>query len=256
MIEYQLTKANRIELSRAFKNVKRIDIAIDSVIEGQMGRAFTDDAAGPTTFKLQIGPFCYFAGKFESAGAIDMLKHLEPYSLIMVCPERAIDIARELHGERLIRLPRYSFSSEKISLEHVCDLLNASSFRSRISRIDKKLLEDVSGQPDHFLDISCYETAEDFLARGFGYCQTENDKLTAVAYASLVSNTSIEVSIYVEPEYRRRGVATALACALIRDCLERNIDPHWDAANIESCTLAEKLGYVQSGIYDAFYIRP
>ena len=252
---YPLTKANRIVLARAFRNVKRVDIAIDSVIEGQMGKSFTDDPANPTAFKLQIGPFCYYAGDFESKRAVDLIRSLDPYSLVMAYPIEWIDIARELYGDKLIQFPRYSFSSENLSLGHICDLLHKSPFRSQIVRIDENCLNQLSSESDHFIDISAFESIEDFLDRGMGYCLTDKHMLIAGAYASLVSNTGIEVSIYVMPEYRRKGIATALACALIKDCLEHNACPHWDAANIESCKLAEKLGYVQNGIYEAFFLK-
>jgi GNAT superfamily N-acetyltransferase len=43
----------------------------------------------------------------------------------------------------------------------------------------------------------------------------------------------MEVSLFVMPEFRRQGVATVLASALLKWCLENDMDPHWDAANIE-----------------------
>ncbi len=56
--------------------------------------------------------------------------------------------------------------------------------------------------------------------------------------------------------YRRLGLATALACHLLRWCLQNNVDPHWDAANLPSCRLAEKLGYTATGLYRAHYVQP
>jgi GNAT acetyltransferase len=46
-----------------------------------------------------------------------------------------------------------------------------------------------------------------------------------------------------------------VAHALIQWCLKNNADPHWDAANSESCGLAEKLGYVPIETYDAYFLR-
>ena len=255
MFEYTLTEANRLVLSNAFRNVPRVDIGIDSVIEGHMGKAIVDDPNNPGAFKLQVGPFCYFAGDFSSDPATEIIKQQEAYSLIMVCPEDAIEIARNHFAERLIRFPRYSFSSERLSLEYIASLIDDSSFRSRITKIDGTVLDRVASRPDHFLDISVFESATDFLIRGTGYAVIHNDAIAGVAYSSLICNSAIEVSIYVEPEYREQGMATALGCALIKECLKRSIDPHWDAANIESCRLAEKLGYVSAGTYDAYFVN-
>ena len=60
--ELVLNKANRIKLARAFKYVKRVDCSIDCVVEGQMGKVFVDDPNEPRVFRIQVGPFCYFAG--------------------------------------------------------------------------------------------------------------------------------------------------------------------------------------------------
>lgn len=255
MYTFELNRANRLILGRAFRYAKHVDVAIDSVIEGHMGEAFVDDLTTPSAFQLRIGPFCYFAGNFENENAVMMVKELEPYRLVMTCPSRVIKIAEGHFGKRFVRFPRTSFSSESLSIDHVSSLLEETRFQARLSRIDRELLAQLSDQQDRFLDISAYESIDDFLSRGIGYYLTLNDRLVGVAYSSLVSNTGIEVSIYVEPDYRRQGVATALGCALVRECLKRNIDPHWDAANAESCTLAERIGYVQAGVYSAFYIK-
>jgi hypothetical protein len=48
-------------------------------------------------------------------------------------------------------------------------------------------------------------------------------------------------------------VATALSAALLLECVRRGLRPNWDAANPESCALAEKLGYTPAGSYDSYY---
>ncbi|HRK90831.1 MAG TPA: hypothetical protein PK152_17010, partial [Anaerolineales bacterium] len=60
--EYPLTKVNRIRLAQAFRNVPRVDISIECVLEDQMGKAFVDDTQNPSACMIQIGPFHYFAG--------------------------------------------------------------------------------------------------------------------------------------------------------------------------------------------------
>ena len=62
------------------------------------------------------------------------------------------------------------------------------------------------------------------------------------------------MSLYVDEPYRRKGMATALSAHLLRWCLEHGADPHWDAANPESCALAIKLGYKSAGSYLAHYL--
>jgi len=63
------------------------------------------------------------------------------------------------------------------------------------------------------------------------------------------------VSVVVRPDHRQRGMATTLSALLLRDCLARNIDANWDAANPESCRLALKLGYQPLGSYTALIVN-
>ena len=60
--EYPLTKANCIKLEKAFRNVPRVDISIECVLEGQMGKAYVNDLDDPSVYKIQVGPFFYLAG--------------------------------------------------------------------------------------------------------------------------------------------------------------------------------------------------
>lgn len=53
-----------------------------------------------------------------------------------------------------------------------------------------------------------------------------------------------------------RGQVTACGAALILQCLQRGLYPSWDAANMESVALAEKLGYVLDHPYITFRVQP
>ena len=50
-------------------------------------------------------------------------------------------------------------------------------------------------------------------------------------------------------------MAIVLGADLAAWCLEHAMAPHWDAANLESCGLAEKLGYSPIGKYQAHYLK-
>ncbi|MPM74420.1 hypothetical protein SDC9_121408 [bioreactor metagenome] len=45
------------------------------------------------------------------------------------------------------------------------------------------------------------------------------------------------------PEYRQRGLATVCGARLILEALKRGLYPSWDAFDLRSVALAEKLGY-------------
>jgi RimJ/RimL family protein N-acetyltransferase len=255
MIELKLTKANRIRLARAFRGNKRVDISIDCVIEGQMGRAFEDDSENPTAFQIEVGPFRYFAGDARSPGGHEMIKNLPPFTLLMPPPAEWMEVAKEIHGEKLNPFSRYSFSSENLSVEHLGHLLTNSPFKNVIQQIDPAIATDSLKESDSIVDVSEFDSAEDFMTRGIGFCVMDNKSMIGAAYSSLVCSKGIEVSMFVFPEHRRKGIATALGSKLLKWCLENNMDANWDAANPGSCKLAEKLGYVYTGTYDAYFLK-
>lgn len=254
IVQCPLTKANRIRLARAFRDVPRVDISIECVLEDQMGAAYVDDMQNPSAYMIRIGPFHYFAGEARSSGGLEMVKDFQPYTLFMSASKGWADAFKQQYGECFVQIERYSFSSKKISIEHVKELCQSSAFAKDVKRMDASLVERVSGQ-EHFIDVSDFESPADFEERGIGFYVEKDGKIIGAAYSSLVCSSSIEVSLFVEEEYRRQGIATVLSANLVHWCLEHSMDAHWDAANLESCKLAEKLGYAQTGIYSAYYLK-
>jgi GNAT superfamily N-acetyltransferase len=253
--EYPLTKANRIHLAQAFRSVPRVDISIECVLEDQMGVAYVDDADKPSAYMIRIGPFHYFAGDINGEGGQEMVKEFPPYNLFMSASTGWADAFQRVYGERFFKIERYNFSSDNLSIEHALELCSASKFAEKVKQMDASLLEKLKGN-DHFIDVSDFESPTDFEKRGIGFYIEEDGKVIGAAYSSLVCSTGIEVSLFVEEEYRRQGVATTLSANLIRWCLEHNMDAHWDAANMESCKLAEKLGYTLLETYHAYFLKP
>jgi GNAT superfamily N-acetyltransferase len=253
-VEYPSSKAQRIRLACAFRPVPRVDLSIDCVLEGQMGKALVDDAEHPRAFQIQVGPFFYLAGDAASPGGREMLAHIAPYTLFMPSALGWIEAARALYGERLAVFDRYSFSSERLSREHLERLCAGSPFEQRVKPMDAAFVASVWGR-EHFVDLSDYDSADDFVRRGVGFYLADGEAVIGAAFASLVCSKGIEVSIFVQEGHRRQGVATVLASHLLLWSLENRMDPHWDAANPESCRLAIKLGYAPTGTYEAHYLR-
>lgn len=251
--ELELTKANRLKLSQVFHHNKRIDFSIDCVIEGQMGKAFVDDLAQPSSFRIVVGPFWYFAGEAHSPGGSEMMKEFPSYNLLMPSPPDWIDLAKEIFGEHLKPFTRYMFSASNLSKDHLAACLQNSGYEARIIPIDAEIAALFASQPDSYLELSDFDSAEDFAERGIGYTIFDQQKVMGVAYSSLVCSRGIEVSVFIDEPYRQKGVATALSSKLLLDCLERNLRPNWDAANPESCKLAERLGFSFIETYDSYY---
>ena len=67
--------------------------------------------------------------------------------------------------------------------------------------------------------------------------------------------SGIEIQIDTKESYRRKGLAYICGAKLILECLERGWYPSWDAQNLCSVALAEKLGYHFDHAYPAYEIK-
>lgn len=251
--ELELNRANRLRLARVFRHNKRVDYSLDCVIEGQMGQAFVDDPDAPTAYRISIGPFWYFAGDVDSRGGRALLGEWPPYNLLMPSPPQWAAAAQAMFGERLAAFARYSFSAGGLDKNHLEALIAASPQRDRVVAVDEARL---SGSGDTFIDTGDFDSPADFVACSLGFIALDGEKVMGAAYGSLACSRGIEVSLYVDEPYRLQGVATALSASLLLACLRQGMRPNWDAANQESCYLAEKLGYVSAGEYEAYYRKP
>lgn len=251
MFTYPLTRLNRLKVARAFAQVPRVDTSIDCAIEDQMGEVSVDSLENPQWFLLEQDHFfCYLAGDFASENGRDFLSKIPRGRFLMAGSNGWQDIVQDIFGEGIVPIKRYSYSSDSLNLAHLQKLANQHT--PNIKRFDAEL----ASKPTHFLEIGAFDSPEDFVQRGIGFCLLKDETIIGVAYSSLVCSDAIEVSIIVDSNHYRQGIATALACQLLQWCLENHIRPNWDAANEESCHLAEKLGFTRKGEYTAYFLKP
>lgn len=74
----------------------------------------------------------------------------------------------------------------------------------------------------------------------------------ASSYSSYLQG--IEIIIRTKEEYQRQGFAYICAAKLILECMQRGLYPSWDAANMKSVALSEKLGYHFDKEYVAYRV--
>lgn len=249
-----MTPENRETLAVAFGDVPRVDIAIDCALAGTMGTVVVDDGDSPAVFRIAFPPFYYFAGDSGSAGGQEMVRRQDADSLLMPSAVGWLEAFQEAHGARLVAVERYTFAAEGLDRNHLASLLARSPHRRALVRLDREVATRLASEEDGIVELSAFASIDDFLENGGGYCLLEEGAVTGVAFSSLAHPQAIEVSIFVEPACRERGRATALGAALLDATLAQGRLPHWDAANLESVRLAEKLGYRPAGPYEAHWL--
>ncbi len=95
----------------------------------------------------------------------------------------------------------------------------------------------------------------DFLARGLGVAVLRAGELVAGAASYTLYDGGIEIEIDTRPDCRRQGLAAACGARLILECLERGLYPSWDAHDLRSVALAEKLGYRRGAAYPVYLLE-
>ena len=100
-----------------------------------------------------------------------------------------------------------------------------------------------------------FRSHEEFITRGVGIGILHQGKFVSGVSSAAVGGGKFEIEIQTQPQFRRRGLARAVAAALIVYCLEHGIEPCWDAANEPSSALARQLGFHPNGKYEAYRLK-
>ena len=126
-----------------------------------------------------------------------------------------------------------------------------------IRRIDSEIYDLILSADDDDLEylIGDFETKEAFLEKGRGFVVLKDGSVVAGASSEYCYRNGIEVEIDTVRSERRKGLATAVGAKLILSCLDDGLEPVWDAANLISVHLAEKLGYQFDCEYVYYWIN-
>lgn len=245
---------------------------IDSCLQGVMGEIY---AASSSSAMALLGDFCFLAGEPDADLAAYKPEECDRDFVIMVpqdsymresvvnrilqdSPEKATweKLIRQIYGDRVRQVTRYAIKKE----EHIWDL--------------DRLREAVSGLPpeytlrliDNELYRKCmekdwsrdlvaqYRDYEQYRKLGLGAAILRGQEIVAGASSYSSYEGGIEIEIDTREDYRRKGLAYICGAKLILECCSRGLYPSWDAQNLQSVALAEKLGYHFDHAYTAYEI--
>lgn len=219
----------------------RDETMIRSCLQGCMGRIVVDNEENPSSAMADIGAFCFFVGtpNEDLFKDIDGLKFLVPSDIEW---ERLIE---NHYGKRVNKTLRYAIKKEEnvFDREKLTKIIGGIDNRYKIRLFDKELFQMALEEVWSVDLCSQFSDYEDYNSRAFGVGILYDGKLVAGASPYAVYNEGIEIEIDTSPLFRRKGLATACGAKLILECLDRGLYPGWDAYNLTSVALAEKLGY-------------
>ncbi len=218
-----------------------------SCLQGHMGNMLLDDEKNPTSAIIDVGDFCFLAGQPSTA----LLNAIEGEKLLIPKDTAWETLIERIFDKRVNKTLRYAIKKES----GVFDKAKLTSFVESLDKcyelklFDQEVFE-LAKKETWSVDLcSQFKDYNDYQNRGIGVAILHQGELVAGASPYAVYNSGIEIEIDTKPEYRRKGLATVCGAKLILECLERNIYPSWDAHDLRSVALAEKLGYHLSHPY-------
>lgn len=251
----QLEPQDRGAIEPLFAN--HTDSLVRSCMQGYFGNAWVDHMEHPTCARIIVASFCFFAGDPVGPAAISLVMDM-PYGFsILVPPDDAWKrLVTEAWGDRAERVIRYAFARDDSGFHkpHLQNLRQRLPVGFTLRRFDAEVarLALAEGWSESFCDN--FADADDFLRRGRGWAVMKDGALVSGCSSYTSYREGIEIQVATRDEYQRMGLASACSAALILECLDEGLFPHWDAASDISCRLAKSLGYRASGEYEAFVV--
>ena len=228
---------------------------IASCLQGVMGKIYGDCGKSPVSAMALLGDFCFFAGRPDRELAAKATRRSGRNFLIMVPrSDPWAETIESCYGQSVRKTVRYAIRKEP-------EVFDREKLQAAVEGLPEGY---VLREMDETLFRRCGEIpwCRDFVSQYGDYVRYRAHGLGAVILrdGEPVSGASsysgylggIEVEIDTREDYRRRGLAYICGAKLILDCLDRGWYPSWDAQNLWSVALAEKLGYHFSHAYDVY----
>ena len=244
---YELKDTSKVQ--KIFANWK--DTMIDSCMQQVMGKIYVTDTEKPASALAFLGCFGFLAGKPDRA-----LVAKRPDGFAILVPQN--DAWSELIEEccpSARKVERYAIKKDTVfDAEKLRKEIKMLSPEYELRQIDADLYEQCLENPIFADFVSSFENKEQFLKLGRGMVVLKDGIIVSGASSYTRYREGIEIEVDTVASERRKHLATIACSALILLCLEEGLYPSWDAQNMHSVRLAEKLGYEFDHAYMAYEV--
>lgn len=258
MLELSLQQASYI--NDYFLNT--YDSCCNSFKDGVMGRCFLyhSDLSEPFLLvAIVVGDFCYIESHEADISALDIPAFLHQIAVELkkthfhiVSFSSALD-SFLLSFNKVTSKCRYAMNKDP-NLNYDVLLSYAQSIPKEyvLTPITETLFHQVrkaTWSEDFSINYPDYKTWKE---SGIGYLILKDSEIIAGASSYSSAHNTIEITIATKTPYRRKGLATKVCAALLLDCMNKKINPSWDAANCYSVATAKNLGYSYLNSYTSW----
>ncbi len=217
----------------------------NSVLDGVMGEAYVDNILNPQIAFLLVRSYCFIGGNTEDKKLeIIIDENFKDYKIIP--NDKLSRKIEKIYGNSIIKTQRYSIKKNPVfNISKLKKMANSLENNFKLIKIGKCMADRI--KKEGFINIT-----DDYEKYGIGFCCINNNEIIGVASSNIFYKDGIEVNIRVKEQFRRNGIATAMASKLILECLNQEKKVSWDAANTNSVGLAEKLGFEYDSKYNIY----
>lgn len=224
---------------------------IYSCLQKVMGNIYVTELENPESAFAFVGCFGFYAGKPEKELVINKP---DGFTILVPQNEAWAKMIEECFpsSKRVIRYAikkNTVFDAEKLR-HNVCMLPDGYELK----KIDADVYDKCFDNPVTVDFVSAFGSKEQYLSLGRGMVIMRDKHIVAGASSYTRYSEGIEIVVDTIPEERRKHLATIVCSALILNCLEEGLYPSWDAQNMNSVQLAQKLGYEYDHKYIAYEV--
>lgn len=224
-------------------------------VMNQKVQIFVDDPHNPNSAVGYLGRWVYCVGKPNKAL---ITRKEKEWFMLFPQNKKWEKLIQECYPEAK-KVTRYAIKHDaNFDKEKLQRLIDALPEGYVLKKIDSKVFNLCRKVEDDDLEdlIGWCDNKKQFLEIGLGYAVIKDNKVVGGASTAYRFPKGIDIEVDVAKKHRRKGLASAASAMLILDCLERGWKPTWDAANMKSVHLSEKLGYKFDHKYHCYPISP
>ena len=224
---------------------------IYSCLQKVMGKVFVTDPKCPKSAMAYVGCFAFYAGEPDRELVIN-----KPEGFVIMVPQHnAWETCIEECYPAAKKVTRYAIKKDtRCDRDFLRKMVSELPDGYELKEINDKIYDMCLPDPVTRDFVSSFESKEKYLKLGRGMVILKSGRIVAGASSYTRYNEGIEIEVDTVEEERRKGLATIVSAALILRCLDEGLYPSWDAQNMKSVRLAEKLGYEFDHEYTAYEV--
>ena len=222
-----------------------------SCLQKVMGKVYVTDIEDPKSAFAFVGCFGFLAGVPDE----ELVKN-KPAGFVILVPQNTewAELIESIYPDAR-KMTRYAIKKDTsfdVDLLKKNLLLLPEEYELR--NIDGEIYDKCLENPVTADFVSAFGSKEKYLKDGRGVVILKDGAIVSGASSYTRYNEGIEIEVDTKEPERRKNLALISCSALILRCLEEGLYPSWDAQNMNSVHLAEKLGYEFDHEYTAYEV--